>query len=237
MAKKDLESPLTLDALVPIIESLIFAADEPVSAERLIEVVSDISGTRPVKKKDILKAVDFLNEEYSKTGRAFQVNMWAGGYRLATLSEYAPFIRNLLQTSKRKLSRSLVETLAILSYRQPATKPEIDFIRGVDSDHALRRLLELEFIELMGRKDTPGRPLLYGTTDLFLEKFGLADLKSLPNLREIEDLLADPDFDKERAQLMMTEIFELPQEAESSAESGEAAPGEQLAITNGHSAS
>ncbi len=214
MAKKDLNEPLEFEELVPIVEALIFAAEEPVSIDRLRQVVSEISGTRPAKKKQFEKVIEFLNSEYAKTVRSFQIQNWAGGFRLATLPEYAPFIRNLLQTSKRKLSRSLVETLAILSYRQPATKPEVDFIRGVDSDYALRRLLELELAEIIGRRDSPGRPLLYGTTELFLEKFGLPDLQSLPNLREIEELLADPDFDKERAQLLMSQSIEHPMESD-----------------------
>lgn len=228
MAKKDLEAPLELSALIPIVESLIFAAEEPVSVSRLIEVSSEISGTRPVKKKEVAKAIEFLNEEYAKTGRSFSINEWAGGFRMASLAEYAPFIRKLLQTSKRKLSRSLVETLAILSYRQPATKPEIDHIRGVDSDYALRRLLELELIEFIGRRDSPGRPLLYGTTDLFLEKFGLPDLRALPNLREVEELLADPDFDKERAQLLMTEVFTIPGTGDGGEHEEQTAGGEEI---------
>jgi segregation and condensation protein B len=96
-----------------------------------------------------------------------------------------------------------METLAILAYRQPVTKPEVDFVRGVDSDYAVRRLLDLGLVDVRGRADSVGRPLLYGTTDRFLELFGLNALGDLPNLREIESILDDPSFHRERARLLM----------------------------------
>ena len=95
-----------------------------------------------------------------------------------------------------------MEALAVIAYRQPVTRPEVDFIRGVNSDYAIRKLLEMELVDVEGRADSLGRPLLYGTTDLFLEQFGLNSLEDLPTLREVEELLDDPSFDEERAKLL-----------------------------------
>jgi segregation and condensation protein B len=103
-----------------------------------------------------------------------------------------------------------METLAILTYKQPASKPEIDYVRGVDSDYALRRLLDVGLVDVVGRSDSVGRPLLYGTTARFLEEFGLSALDDLPNLREIEELLDDPAFNKERARLLMLSGLDMP---------------------------
>ena len=100
------------------------------------------------------------------------------------------------------MSHSLMETLAIVAYRQPVTKPEVDFVRGVDSGYALGKLMERGVIDVVGRGDSLGRPLIYGTTDSFLEQFGLGDLDDLPNLREIEEILGDPSFSKERVELL-----------------------------------
>ena len=123
---------------------------------------------------------------------------------MATIDETAPFLQEFFRQELRtKLSRPLMETLAILSYRQPVTRVEIDQVRGVNSDYALRKLLELNLITITGRSESVGNPLLYATTDHFLETFGLNDLDALPNLRDIETLLDDPDFSKERARLLV----------------------------------
>jgi len=108
------------------------------------------------------------------------------------------------QTHTKRITRSLMETIAILAYRQPVTKSEIEIVRGVSCDYALRRLLEYRLIDVVGRAESIGRPLLYSTTDRFLDLFGLNAVSDLPNLREIEDILDDPAFQKDRAKLMMT---------------------------------
>jgi segregation and condensation protein B len=101
-----------------------------------------------------------------------------------------------------------METLAVIAYRQPVTRPEVDFIRGVNSDYAIRKLLEMGLADVEGRADSLGRPLLYGTTSLFLEQFGLNSLDDLPTLREVEELLDDPAFDEERAKLLQLDAEE-----------------------------
>ena len=123
---------------------------------------------------------------------------------MATTAGVAPYLKAFFRRDRRRrLSRPLMETLAILCYRQPVIKPEVDNIRGVDSGYAIRRLLEFGLVDVMGRADAVGRPVLYGTTDRFLEEFGLADLGHLPNLRAVEELLVDPSFNRVKARHLM----------------------------------
>lgn len=184
-------------------EALIFAADEPVAPDRIAEIVADVTGRSPPTRTDVEAAVDRLNEGYAKQGRALEIKSWAGGYRMVTRSSLSPFVKTYyVEEHETSLSRSLMETLAVIAYRQPVTRPEVDFVRGVNSDYAIRKLLEMDLATVEGRADSVGRPLLYGTTDRFLEQFGLATLDDLPTLREVEDLLDDPAFDDERAKLL-----------------------------------
>lgn len=193
-----------LDEVMRAVEALVFAADEPVTPAQLGAVWADVAGEAPLPEAQIETAVARLNDRYATDGRAFRIHRWAGGYRMATTEEVAPYLKVLFQRDRRRrLSRSLLETLAILAYRQPATKPEVDFVRGVDSDYALRKLCEIGLADVVGRSDAVGRPLLYGTTPRFLEAFGLDALSDLPNLREVEELLNDPAYDQERARLLM----------------------------------
>lgn len=190
-------------------EAIIFAADEPVSAVRIAEIVSEVTGQSDVSETQVEDAVERLNEEYRASDRAIEIHHWAGGYRMTTRSTLSPFIQTLfVGEQETSLSRSLMETLAVIAYRQPVTRPEVDFIRGVNSDYAIRKLLELGLADVEGRADSLGRPLLYGTTSLFLEQFGLSSLDDLPTLREVEELLDDPAFDEERAKLLQLDAEE-----------------------------
>lgn len=191
------------EALRQVAEAVIFAADEPVSAARIAAIYADVTGADEPSEVAIGAAVDRLNELYEAHAHAFRVEAWAGGFRMATANVMAPFVQALFAADRNKgLSRSLMETLAIVAYRQPVTRPEIEHVRGVSADYAVRKLLEMGFVDVQGRSDSLGRPLLYGTTGHFLEQFGLDRLDDLPTLREIEDLLDDPSFDRERAQLL-----------------------------------
>lgn len=184
-------------------EAIIFAADEPVTAERIAEIVAEVTGQAQVPEEKVHSAVKHLNEEYEMSDRALEIHEWGEGYRMATRSTLSPFVKTLFVGEQEKsLSRSLMETLAVVAYRQPVTRPEVDFIRGVNSDYAIGKLLEMELVDVEGRADSLGRPLLYGTTSLFLEQFGLKSLEDLPTLREVEELLDDPAFDEERAKLL-----------------------------------
>lgn len=184
-------------------EAIIFAADEPVEAGRIAAIVAEVTGRDQPSDEEVASAVDRLNATYEKQGRALEIKTWAGGYRMATRASLAPFVKTLyVEEQETTLSRSLMEALAVIAYRQPVTRPEVDFVRGVNSDYAIRKLLEMDLVRVEGRADSVGRPLLYGTTKRFLEQFGLDDLKNLPTLREVEDLLDDPAFDDERAKLL-----------------------------------
>jgi segregation and condensation protein B len=190
--------------LEQVIEALAFAAEHPISAIRIAEILADVSGQDRPSETEVLHAVETLNVRYEEQDRPLRIEAWSGGFRMATVPAVAPYIKELFQEQKqRRLSRSLLETLAILAYRQPTTKPEVEFVRGVDCDYSIRRLLEMGLIDVVGRSESVGRPLLYGTTGLFLELFGLNAVDDLPNLREIETILDDPAFHRERALLLM----------------------------------
>ena len=202
------ESQLPESDYRTIIEALIFAAEEPLPMQRIAEVIGETTGERAPSVEDIEAYVDDLNAHYDTTGRPFQIREWAEGYRMSTRQEYGPFLKRMFHMQRtKKLSRSLMETLAILAYKQPVTKPEIDFIRGVDSDYALRRLMEIDLVDIAGRSDGVGRPLLYKTTDAFMDKFGLRALDDLPTLREVEEILDDPRFNSVKAQLLTAQSF------------------------------
>ncbi|MCX6829789.1 MAG: SMC-Scp complex subunit ScpB [candidate division Zixibacteria bacterium] len=175
---------------LPIIESLILSSPEPLSARRVIDVVDDISAA------DIEEIVTALNEKYLATDSSFRIRKVAGGYQLYIIEDYAGYVEEL-HTRRRnaRLTRSALETLAIIAYRQPVTKLDIEMIRGVASDSVLHTLLERKLITLSGRAQTIGRPLLYRTTDEFLKYFNLNAIEDLPKMTEIEELLSsrEPD--------------------------------------------
>jgi len=193
------------------VEALIFAAEEPISPAVIAQAYAEATGEDAPSKEQIEKVVTAINERLNESGRAYSIETWGGGYRFATREELAPFLKALFVTDRqRKLSRTLMESLAILAYRQPTTRAELEFVRGVDCDYALRKLLEYGLVDVVGRAEKVGRPLLYGTTDRFLELFGLASLSDLPNLRELESILDDPAFQKEKARMLMTTAVQLP---------------------------
>ncbi len=171
--------PLALDHLRGLLEALVFASDKPLTANELARLSS-----APVKQvKQLLGEI-----REASVGRGVQLDEIAGGWLFRTNAQFAPFVRELTSGRPVKLTRAQIETLAIVAYRQPVTRPEIDEIRGVDSGATLKLLLERDLLRLLGKKDEPGRPLLYGTTTYFLEFFGLKTLKDLPTLREFTEL-------------------------------------------------
>ena len=194
-----------------VIEALVFAAEEPVAAGVLAKSWAEATGLEAPRTADVEDAVLRINERLVETDRPYSIEKWGGGFRFATRPELAPFLKALFVTDRqRKLSRTLMETLAILAYRQPVSRSELEFVRGVDCDYAIRKLLEYGLIDVTGRAERVGRPLLYGTTDRFLELFGLHALDDLPNLRELESILDDPAFQKEKARLLLTTAVQLP---------------------------
>lgn len=161
------------------LESLILVSDKPVPAMRLARLTRQDLG-------HVRKALAELSEEYR--GRGIALDEIAGGYQFRTSPRYAPFVRSLTQQKPVKLTRAQLEVLAIIAYRQPVTRPEIDEVRGVDSGSAIKVLLERDVIKIIGKRDDAGRPMLYGTTNDFLELFGLKSLRDLPTLKEFAEL-------------------------------------------------
>lgn len=166
--------------LQSIVESLLFAADKPLTLKQLGELLGE---TELARVRAAVAAVELAHAQ-----RGFQLHQVAGGYQFRTNPENAAWVQKLLAQKPVKLSRAQLETLAIVSYRQPVTRPEIDEIRGVDSGGTLKTLLDRSLIRILGKKEEPGRPMLYGTTREFLEFFNLRDLKDLPTLREFHEL-------------------------------------------------
>ncbi|WP_447976743.1 SMC-Scp complex subunit ScpB [Candidatus Nitrospira bockiana] len=169
--------------LKPILEALLFIAHEPVTLERLAAALGSVS------KAQIRQALDQLRAEYDQAERGVQLVEVAGGVQITTRPELAPWIKAFGKTkTSPKLSRSGLESLAIIAYKQPIVRAEIEAIRGVETSGVLRTLLERKLVRIVGRKDVPGRPIMYGTTKFFLQHFGLRDLSELPPLREFKEL-------------------------------------------------
>ena len=165
-----------------ILEALIFASETPLTPERAADVLTDM------EKKEILPLFEELGREYEARGGGILLVQVAGGFQFRTRPEMAPWIRKLKAARPAMLSPAALETLAVVAYRQPLVKSEIDRIRGVDVSGALKGLLEKKLVRIVGRKDVPGKPIIYGTTKRFLEVFNLKDLSELPTLRDLKDL-------------------------------------------------
>ncbi|MCK9229673.1 MAG: SMC-Scp complex subunit ScpB [Syntrophales bacterium] len=170
---KDLES---------IVESLIFVSETPLSTKKLQELLDDAS------EQDIHAALLELKDRYAPGRGGLYLAEVAGGFQFRTADVAAPWIQKLRGGRPAMLSRAAMETLAVVAYRQPVLKGEIEQVRGVDVSTALRGLLEKNLVRIVGRKDVPGKPIMYGTTKRFLEVFNLRDLSELPTLREMKEL-------------------------------------------------
>jgi segregation and condensation protein B len=165
-----------------IIESLLFVAGEPVSLKRMCEIVNE------AERAEVQAALDGIVRRCEAADRGLRVLEVAGGYQLQTASENSPWVGRLLQSRPIRLSRASLETLAIVAYKQPVTRAEIDEVRGVDSGGTLKTLLEYGFLRIAGRKDVPGKPIIYATDKRFLEFFRMKSLSELPTLREMEEI-------------------------------------------------
>jgi segregation and condensation protein B len=165
-----------------VVEALILGAGEPISTQRIAEIIPYC------KPKHVKGLVDELNTDYIKTGRAFEIVDVAGGYQMRTLPEFAPYLQQTLKTRALRLSQAALETLAVVAYRQPVTRAEIEHIRGVDVGAVIRSLVERKLVRIAGHRDVPGKPMLYGTTRRFLEVFDLSSLEELPTLRDLKEL-------------------------------------------------
>jgi segregation and condensation protein B len=185
--------------LSSVIESLIFASPEPISEEKICEIIAKGEENLGLETDAIEPFVEKLNQRYEENGLSFTIEYIAGGYTFSTKKRFEPWLSIFQhENAYSKLTQSAIETLAIVAYKQPVTKPEVDDIRGVDSGYMLRQLLEKVLIEVSGRLDAPGKPLLYRTTTHFLKHFGINSIDELPKPREIDEILKDDDMAEHR---------------------------------------
>jgi len=176
-------------SLNAIVEGLLFVSDGPISLDRLTELLPDY------ERASVRLAVQELRDEYEQRGSGMHLVEVAGGWQLRTVPELMPYLSRMVKGKPARFSQSALETLAIIAYRQPVTRQEIEYLRGVDTGAVLKTLLEKKLVKILGKKDIPGRPIIYGTSKEFLEVFNLKDLKGLPTLREIQSLDEAPSFE------------------------------------------
>ncbi|MEA3385874.1 MAG: SMC-Scp complex subunit ScpB [Thermodesulfobacteriota bacterium] len=172
----------TRHSLQSILEAMLLVADRPIGLKKFTQLLPEYD------RDAIITALKVLQGEYNNEKRGFELKEVAGGFRLQTRRNLRSWVLRLKKSSPVRLSRAALETLAVVAYRQPATRAEVESIRGVDASGTLHFLLDRKIIRIVGRKDLPGRPLLYGTTRQFLEVFELKDLSDLPSLAEMAEL-------------------------------------------------
>jgi segregation and condensation protein B len=178
-------------SLPSIIECVIFAADSALSTDRLCELLPEF------ERDEIRLALKTLVDSHEERGGGIQLVEVAGGWQFRTRPGFQQYVLRQVKTRSAKFSQSSLETLAIVAYRQPITRAEVEHLRGVDCGGVLKSLLEKRLVKILGKKDIPGRPLIYGTSKEFLEIFGLKDLKSLPTLKEIQALDEVPHYERQ----------------------------------------
>lgn len=183
-----------MEFLQNYIQAIIFCSSSPVAIEELQQCLSQTL-QQEVTISDVLECIEAMNQRFAEAAFAFQIYAIGGGYQFLTKPDYQEAIGLFLkQKSKRKLSASTLETLAIIAYKQPISKSGIEQIRGVSCDYAIQKLLEKELIQIKGKADTIGRPIIYGTTPKFMEYFGINHLKDLPQLKDFiseENIIGD----------------------------------------------
>ena len=173
-----------------IIEALLFVHQHPLTVDNIVKIMENEVG-----KKVIKEVLEELVAEYEGMDRSFHLAEVSEGYQFRTKVEYAPWISRLRKVKPIKLSQAALETLAIVVYRQPLVRAEVEHIRGVDSGWVLNSLLEKGLIKILGRKEVAGRPLIYGTSKRFLEVFGLSNLSGLPTLQELDTLKGEEELE------------------------------------------
>lgn len=220
------------------IESIVFCAQEPVKVEEIRQTLSEMFEAE-VPEEDILNALEVLLTKYEAEEYSFQIYKIGGGYQFLTKPAYQSSLSIFLkQKSKKRLSTSALETVAIIAYKQPITKTEIEQIRGVNCDYAIQKLLEKELVEIKGKSDGVGRPILYGTSNKFMEYFGINSMADLPTLKDYVTSTntigeeSDPEFHNQAAeQLAEMEEKNLVDETELN-EEGEDSSTDETSATN-----
>lgn len=170
----------------PFIEALIFASEKSISAEEIQQVLAELSEEEQISIAAINALIEQIRQKYLDLNLAIELVQLNGGYQFLTRKEFYPVINQLqIQRSRKKLSQAALETLSIIAYKQPVTKLEIEQIRGVNCDYTVQKLLEKELISIAGKSETVGKPLLYATSGLFMDYFGINSTKDLPQLTEL----------------------------------------------------
>lgn len=185
---------------ISVVESLILASPEPLQGKKIADLLDNYNSSK------VAKAVAELNNRYVESGCSFRIRELAGGYQFFIMPEFTGFVQEMFsRTRKLRLTRAALETLAIVAYKQPVTKTDVEMIRGVASDGVIHNLLEKKMLTIKGRAETVGKPLQYGTTDEFLKFFGLNKITELPKMSEIEELIvaAEP---QNQTELVLSEI-------------------------------
>jgi len=186
---------------LPIIEALVFSSESPLPLTKIREI---IPGLAP---KQINSIIEYLNEQYRQGGRSYEIREIAGGYQMFTMPEFAAFVDKLFQEKQQsRLTQKALETLAIVAYKQPVTRHEIEEIRGVNVDGVMKTLMSRSLVTISGRAQAPGSPFLYKTTRKFLDYFGLKSLDDLPKLKEIDELIDVDDEDRPYHETILREI-------------------------------
>jgi segregation and condensation protein B len=201
-----------MEELKAVIEMLLFISDTPLTVDRMRDIVSE------AEKKDILQALSELQQEYEERKGGFHLCEVAGGFQFRTRPDMVCWVKKFRGLRPSTLSPAALETLAVIAYRQPVVKADIDRVRGVDAGGVLKGLLDKKLVKMLGRKDVPGKPMMYGTTKRFLEVFNLQDLSGLPTLREMKELQEPqnvlPLFENPSALSELLETPEAPQTPE-----------------------
>jgi segregation and condensation protein B len=220
-----------MEDLKAIIESLLFVADKPLSVEKLADIIEETDA------KEIRATLQDLLNEFNNPGRGFQLREVAGGYQFRTHPECQAYIKRMLKPAPSRLSRAALETLAIIAYKQPIIRSDVEHIRGVDSGGVLRVLMEKKLVRVLGRREIPGRPLIYATTKRFLEVFDLKNLNDLPTPKEIEELTAqEPDLETQPdVDTQLLEAPTTPESAETSDEMEKSAADHEVEAEGGNS--
>lgn len=233
-------------ALKHTVEAIIFASEKPISVKEIVAALRgaaeaakenpSVQAVADAREDDIFNSVDALTAEYADTGRSFQIRETAAGWQLVTSAAFGPWLRQLYPESKPpRMSAPALETLAIIAYKQPVTRADIEAVRGVSVDGVMQTLLDRNLVRIAGRADIPGRPLLYETTQHFMEHFGLRDLDELPNageLRRAAEAVAEHHAAKEEAAATPAEpadqpaVTDPPDGSESSSQPEEPEPAE-----------
>jgi len=190
--RKERAGPMTQNQnCKALVEGMLFVAEGPLSLDRLASLLEEFD------RSDIAAAIEELRTGCQEAERGIQLVEVAGGFQFRSRPDHAEFLRRLHKGRTAKFSQSAMESLSIIAYRQPVTRAEIEYLRGVDCGGVLKTLLERKLIRILGKKDVPGRPIVYGTTREFLETFNLKNLASLPTLKEIQDLAEPPVFEQQ----------------------------------------